>query len=265
MKKLLITLLALGLGFGFTQAQQEGPGGGSMDPSGEFDVPEDIQVLRTELESLKAELKTSRDTLLDELEASEATREEKIVALAEWRTANEDKITAIQDLAEQLRDLVDEYRPDRIEVPEWIQEKRTELRTLRQQLADSRRAAILALEDPTDAEIRAAIEAWRSENEAQIAATRALAEEIRTWFQENRPHRPPPGMSDGMVQRRGQFRQNIQEMRQLRTQLMDPNLSEEDYDRIREQQRLLLQERKELMRQKRIHEGDAGGDRRPQG
>ena len=264
MKKLLIILLALGLGVGVSQAQQEGPGG-TNDPAGDYDVPEEIQVVRAELDALKAELKTSRDALLDELEAIGATREEKIVALAEWRVANEDTIAQIQDLAEQLKALVDEYRPDRIEIPAWIQEKRDELRTLRQQLAESRRAAILALEDPTDAEIRAAIEAWRAENVDLIAQTRALAEEIRTWFQENRPFRPAPGGDyEGMTQRRKQFRQNIQSMRQLREQLMDPNLSEEDCDRIREQQRTLLQERKELMRQKRIHEGDAGGDRRPE-
>ena len=263
MKKLLIMLMALGLGFGISQAQQEGPGG-NMDPAGDYDVPEEIQVVRSELEALKTELKTSRDALLDELEASGATREEKIVALAEWRVANEDTIAQIQALAEQLKALIDEYRPDRIEIPAWIQEKREELRTLRQQLAESRREAILALEDPTDEEIRAAIEAWRAENADLIAQTRALAEEVRAWFQENRPHRPPPGGDyEGMTQRRKQFRQNIQAMRQLREQLMDPNLSEEEYDRIRQQQRTLLQERKELMRQKRIHEGDAGGDRRP--
>jgi chromosome segregation ATPase len=265
MKKLLIILLALGLGQGISNAQQEGPGPNS-DPVVDYDVPEEIQIVRGELEALKTELKTSRDALLDELEANNATREEKIVALAEWREANAGTIAQVQELAEQLKALVDEYRPDRIEIPEWVQAKRDELRTLRQQLAESRRAAILALEDPTEEEIRAAIEAWRAENGDLIAQTRALAEEIRTWFQENRPHRPPPGGDmEGMTMRRKQFRQNIHEMRQLREQLMDPNLSEEEYDRIREQQRQLLQERKELMRQKRIHEGDAGGDRRPEG
>ncbi|MGC9452317.1 MAG: hypothetical protein ACP5I4_12820 [Oceanipulchritudo sp.] len=271
MKKLLITILSLGLGFGLSQAQMEGLGGpgpgpgGDVEPPAEFEIPEEIVVLRSELESLKVALKESRDALLDELEANEATREEKIVALAEWRAAHEEDIAAIRDLADQLRDLVDEYRPDRIDIPEEIQVKRDTLREMRQDLAESRREVILALEDPTAEEIRAAIEAWRAENQDLIDETRALAEEIRAWFRENRPHRPPPGLSEGMVQRRAQFRQNIQEMRQLREQLMNPDLTEEQYEQIRMQQRELLQERKTLMRNKRADEGGVGGDRRPGG
>ena len=262
MRKYLVTLFALGLGFSLVLGQHEGPGG-SMDPAIEFEVPEEIQVLRTEMETLRATLRESRQTLLQQMEQEGATYEEKVQALAQWREDNSEQIAEMQQLANQLREMIRELRPDPLEIPADVQQVREQVRVLRQELAQSRRQAILDLEDPTDEEIRAAIEAWREQNQVKIQQVQELAAQIRNWFREHRPDRPPPDVTGEMTQRRAQFRNNIQEMRQLRHQLMDPELTPEEHDALREQQRLLLQERRVLMRTKRNQEGGVGGDRRP--
>jgi len=242
-----------------------GPGGGEYQAP-EIEVPQEILDLRAELEAAKDALHASREALLEELKTDGATSDEIVAALAVWREEHEADILAIQELAAELRDLVQEYRPDiHIDLPDWMIAKREQLRIQRQELAQSRRQAIAGVEDPTEENIRAALEQWRNENQEQIQATHQLAMEIRNWFRENRPDRPDPVMTGAMVQRREQFQTNTAEMRQLRNRLMDPTISEEERLQLREQQRLLLQDRKTLMRQKRDQEGDAGGDRRPGG
>lgn len=265
MKRLLALICALVVSAPFAVAYQNGDGSGDGFGSGwDGEVPQEILDIRAEMDALKTALHADREALLATL--VDATNEERLAALAEWRAEHQEDFEAIYALAEQLRALVHEYRPDmHIEVPPEIQAKREQLREMRQTLAQSRQQAILALEDPTDEEIRAAVEAWKVQNQEQIAATQQLAQEIRNWFRENRPDRPPPDMTQAMVQRKQRFRENINEAHQLRLQMDGLDPDSDEYAAVRNQLRSLLQERKQLMRNKRIGEGGAGGDRRPEG
>ncbi|MEX0331981.1 MAG: hypothetical protein AB3N64_11210 [Puniceicoccaceae bacterium] len=265
MKKLLALTCAVLIAAPLAMAYQHGDGSGDGMGSGwDGEVPQEILDIRAELDALKTALHADRDALLATLE--DATDEERMEALAQWREDHADEFAAIHALADQLRALVHEYRPDmHVEIPPEIQAKREELREMRQTLAQSRKEAILALEDPTDEEIRAAVEAWKLENQEAIAATRQLAQEIRQWFRENRPHRPPPDVTQSMVQRKQRFRENINEAQQLRLQMEGLDPDSDEHAALRQQLRSLLQERKQLMRNKRIGEGGAGGDRRPEG
>jgi murein L,D-transpeptidase YcbB/YkuD len=263
MKRLLTLICTLLVTAPFAAAFHHGDGSG--DGSGwDGEVPQEILDIRAELHALKSALHADREALLATLEG--ATEEEKIAALSAWREEHEAEFAAIHELAGELRALVEQYRPDmHIEIPPEIQAKRDELRAMRQALAESRREAIAALEDPTDEEIRAAIEAWKAENADAIAAAQDLAREIRQWFRENRPHRPPPEVTQEMHQRRLRFKENIGEVRDLRAQMEGLDPESDEYAALREELRTLLQERKRLMRNKRADEGGVGGDRRPGG
>lgn len=289
MKKLLITLCSFGLVLGLAQGQMgDGFGDGSGGMEGPMHnmpppLPEDldpevyeaITTLHTEIVAMRQALAESRAAALAELD-DDATREERIAALTLWREENASTIEDLHTLTEELRSIIAENRPDRpfVEIPEEILALRTELRERRVALAQSRREAILTLgEDPTDEEIRAAIEAWRTENADEIAAVRALSQEIRDWFRENRPHRQGAFDTPRMEQRRGEFRENVRAMhasrQELRNQLGNPDLTEEERHHLiqnfREQQRELMRERQMLKRQERIDQGGVGGDRRPGG
>ena len=265
MKRLLAFLCAILVTAPFAVAYQNGDGPGDGMGSGwEGEIPQEILDIRAELDALRTALHADRDELLATL--VDATNEERQAALAAWREENADQFQAIHELADQLRALIHEYRPDmHVDVPPEIQAKREQLREMRQTLAQSRKQAILSLENPTDEDIRAAIEAWKVQNQEAIAATQQLSQEIRNWFRENRPDRPPPAMTQKMAQRKLQFRENMQQVRQLRTQMDGLDPDSDEFAAYRLQLRSLLQERKQLMRDKRADEGGAGGDRRPGG
>ena len=155
--------------------------------------------------------------------------------------------------------------PDEWEIPGDILALREQLIVARQALKTSRDALIASLQEQgaTQDEIRAAVEAWRVENAGEIETVRQMAMEIRQWFRENRPDRPFPEMTQEMMQRRSQFRENIMEVRQLRERLRTCDPDSEECDQLRLQLREKLQERKTLMRNRRAGEGGVGGDRRP--
>jgi post-segregation antitoxin (ccd killing protein) len=294
MKKLIITLCSLGLMFSLAQAQQNGPGGpgygdGSGNPPADVpppppdiippdvgnEIPEEIVLLHQEVKALRDALRDSRQAVLEGLD-EDATREERMEALETWRTENSEQIEEVRSLSEELRALVRENRPNGpwVDVPEEIVALREQLHAQRQVLAESRQQVIAGLgENPTDEEVRAAIEAWRETNADAIAEAQNLAEQLREWFRANRPDRPGAAFSPGMALRREAFRNNIREMQQnrmqLRTQLQNPDLTDPERQQImatfREQQRELMQERKSLKRQQRISQGGVGGDRRPGG
>lgn len=159
-----------------------------------------------------------------------------------------------------------------VEIPDEIMDLHADISDLRDALRISRQAVIDGLgEDATAEDIRAALEDWRVANEDAITDARELATTLREWFQANRPERPGVGNSPEMVQRRQAFRENVAQMQanrqQLREQLRDPALTEEDRQQImaqfREEQRNLIRERQSLKRQERIDQGGVGGDRRP--
>jgi len=279
MKRIIITLCSLGLIAGTTFAQP-GPGNGSPGnvppgievPDIDKEIPSEILDLRAEIKAMRDDLRDSREEALEAL-GEDATIVEKRNAMEAWREANSDALGEVQELSQELRELIRDYRSEdpRFEIPDDIIEKREALREQRATLAESRKAAIDALGDEaTDEEIRAAIEDWREENATAIAAARALADELRDWFRENRPPRPRPA---AVAQRRAEFRKNMQDIREnrreLRQSLQDPNLTEEEREQLiadfREQQREFIQERKALRRQQRLDQGGVGGDRRPGG
>lgn len=291
MKRLIITLSALGLLFGMAQAQQNGPGGNfdmpppdsmppdytpPLPPEGfDGEIPEEIVVLRDEIKTIRDALRVSREAVLEEL-GEDASRAEKVAALALWREENDASFVEMRTLTEEMRDLIHEYNPDGpwSEIPDEIILKREDLHMKRTALAESRREAILALgENPTDEEVRAAVEAWREDNAEAIAETQALAMELREWFRESRPHREPPVITPGMRHRKQEFRRLTHEVREnrrdLRQDLRNPDLTEEERLELiqvfREEQRELMRERKQLLRQQRLNQGGVGGDRRPGG
>lgn len=291
MKKLFITLISMGLLVGGLQGQMQGPGygdgtgdgtGGGLiqdPPPPPPDLDPEVLVEITELydavKALRTDLRESRALVIEEL-GPDATREEKIAALTAWHDENEVAIDEMRALSEELRTLIQENRPDRpfIDIPEEVIADREELKDRRIALAESRREAILALgEDPTDEAVREAIEAWRAENADEIEAVRALAQSVRDWFRENRPGREGRVMTPRMLQRRLAFKENVKEMHQnrlqLREQMQDPTLTEQERKAImqnfREQQRELMRERKQLKREERLNQGEGGGDRRPGG
>lgn len=152
-------------------------------------------------------------------------------------------------------------------VPEDILALHEAMLAEREALRASRETAIEGLTD--EAEIRAALEDWRAENQEAIDDIRANAQQVRDWFRANRPERPGAGQTDGMRQRRLQFRANVAEMQlerhQLRLQLQDPDLTEEEREALiqafRDENRETMQRLRARKRQQRL-EGDGGGDRR---
>lgn len=290
MKHLLITLLAMGLLIGTAQGQMQGPGDGPGDGGPAVDVPQepqlppldvdpevlaDITALFDQVKALREDLRVSRTAAIEAL-GVDPTREAVIVALEAWRTEYAGTIETMQALSEELRALIDEYRPEGplVDIPEDILADREELKDRRLALAESRRDAILALgEDPTDEAVREALEAWRTANADEIEAVRELAQSIRDWFRENRPGRHERKVTPDMARRRMEFRDNLQAMHEnrkdLRIQMQDPTLTPEERHAImqqfRQEQKDLMQERKQLKRQERIDQGEGGGDRRPGG
>ncbi|NBD39171.1 MAG: hypothetical protein GVY10_11445 [Verrucomicrobia bacterium] len=285
MKKILIPLSALALIVQGLQAQgtppdftpppppENMPPEPPMPP--EMEIPEEILDLHAEVKMLRDELRESRRAVLEEL-GDEATRDEIAAALSAWRDDNMTTIEEMRALTEELRDAIRENRPGPggFEIPDEVVELRGELQEQRKALAESRRAVVEALgEDATDEEIRAAIEQWREDNADAIAETRALAEEIRTWFRENRPERPGGGPPAHVLQRRAAFKDNAKQIRQNRQEMAKKlraagNNKEERkqiVQQFREEQRQLIRERKELKRQQRQDQVGAGGDRRPGG
>ena len=265
MKRLLAILCTLLVTAPFAVAYQHGDGSGDGFGSGwDGEIPQEILDIRAELNTLKDALHASRDLVLAEL--GDATHEERLAALAVWREEHEAEFAAIHELASELRALVHEYRPDmHVEIPPEIEAKRETLRVMRQELAQSRHAAIAALEDPTDEEIRAAVEAWKEQNQEAIAATQQLAREIRNWFRENRPNRPPPDGLMAMNQRRLQFQENKMQVHTIRQQMEGLDPDSDEYAALREQLREKMRDRKQYMRKRRSDEGGVGGDRRPGG
>lgn len=157
------------------------------------------------------------------------------------------------------------------DVPDDVLQAFNDGKTEREALRVDRDAAIAALgEDPTDDAMRAALEQWRSENEDRIAEIRANAETVREYFRAQREERQQSGESDGMKRRRMQFREDVQVMReaqeQLRLQLQNEELSEEDREALvnafREENRETMRKLKAIKRQQRLEQGDGGGDRR---
>lgn len=73
-------------------------------------------------------------------------------------------------------------------IPEYVNDKRNDLQSLRSELSESRQAVVEGLDvDATPAERRAAMAEWQSANADLIAAADALSSEIRDAIRENRP------------------------------------------------------------------------------
>lgn len=295
MKKILLPLTALALIVGGAHAQPTPPEDAPTTPPPDFtpppppenmppeppmppevEIPEEILDLHAEVKMLRDELRESREAVLEAL-GDDATRDEIANALSAWRDDNMTTIEEMRALTEELRDAIRENRPGPgpggFEIPDEVVELRGELQEQRKALAESRRAVVEALgEDATDEEIRAAIEQWREDNADAIAETRALAEEIRTWFRENRPERPGGGPPAHVLQRRAAFKDNARDIRQNRRRMAtalrnaeNEQQRKEIVQQFREEQRQLIRERKELKRQERQDQVGAGGDRRPGG
>ncbi len=254
-------------------AQFQGPPPGPPPFRGE--VPEEVQDLHTQIDAIRSSLKVSRKAAI--ALGEDPTREAVMAAVAAWHTDNEATLAEMETLTAQLRTLIQENRPgdtNRPAIPEETIQARDELKTRRDALADSRREAILALgESPTDEAVRAAIEAWRTANADEIASVEAMAAELRDSFRGMRPDRPGPHTDAGMVARREGFKENAEALRQnrqeLRQQMQDPSLTPEErrtlMQQFRDEQKEVLQARRELLRQKRNAQAGAGGDRRPGG
>lgn len=275
MKSLILLSGGLVLSALTATAQMERPGGPPTPPFG-GEVPEEVQVLHSEIDALRDSLRTSRDAVIAAL-GEDPSREAIMAAVAAWETDNAATLEEVEALATELRALIQANRPEDVTPPEISDEAlqaREELKTRRQALADSRRATILALgENPTDEAVRAAIEAWRTENADEISAVEALAAEIRDVFRGMRPDRAGPQMDAGMAARREGFRENARALKEnrkaLREQMQDPNLTPGErrtlLQQFREDQKEILQARREMLREKRAAEAGAGGDRRPGG
>ena len=155
-------------------------------------------------------------------------------------------------------------------VPEDILAIHKDVMEDREVLRASRQKAIDDLpEGTTDEVIRETLEEWRTAHETEIEEIRAQAHLVRDWFREHRPVRPEVDQTDGMRHRRQQFRENVAEMqreqRQLRLQLQNPDLTEEEREALiqafRDENRETMQKLRARKRQMRL-EGDGGGDRR---
>lgn len=285
--KLTLSILALSTPLVFGQMQDgsggmqdgSGPNGPREDRPRMGEMPEEVNELRTEFNDLREQLRDSRQAVIDEL-GEDATQEERLQALAQWREDNADLIENVQGVGDELRETIHAYRPDlpEVAVPQDVRDQRQELNNLRRDLNQSRSEAIAALgEDATDEEVQAAIEDWEADNAEQIEDMEALADELKTWFRENRPARGGrdsamgPQRRQEMQQRRQEFKQNLDTMRQERKALRDeisgsdltPEERQAKIQEFRDDQRQLMEERKQLKREQRRSGGDTGGDRRP--
>ena len=158
-------------------------------------------------------------------------------------------------------------------IPEEVLELRAEVQNLHQNLARSRREALLALgEDPSEEAVRNTLEAWRSENAADLVALDEMAESFRNALRENRPDRADVPENAAAAKRREASRANIADVRNERaalgSQLGNPDLSpaerEELVQEFRDNQRALAAERRHLERQERAEQVNTeAGERRP--
>lgn len=234
----------------------------------------DIAEMRASLAALQAELAAARRDLVASLEGIPV--EERREAMERFREENADLVAGIRDLAESIRDAAAEYRPERPErpsVPEEIIATRQELAGLRSELARSRAAVLSGLdEDATREDIAEALAEWRAENAETIEKASDLQTIVDGWFAENRPAQRGPGrdVDPELAERRMNFRESARAMREnraaAREQLRGASADEREalMMQLREQQRELLQERRDLRRMERMHR-DPGGDRRPGG
>lgn len=244
-------------------------------------VPEEIREMRGDLQQLRDEIRESRQAALAGL-GTDATPAQRRAALAEWQSANADRIAAAEALAASIREAIQENRPVRPErperpqrpnVPSEIAEKQAERNSLQNQLAEARAALIAELRaEGADADaIADAMAAWREENADLIAQVQGLGQEIAAWAQSQRPERGERPGNPEMDQRRAEFAQNARDMREARANLgqqmrgpMDPEERQALIEEFRQNQRELMEEQKELRRQQRVGGGDnLGGDRRP--
>jgi len=259
------------------------PGAGPMDPPPEvippdIELPPELMELRTSVQELRTALWESREAVLAAL-GEDATMEERRAALEEWRASAETQalIADVQAAAESLHGAMAEYFPEnpwfdsRPPIPDEIQQAREALVQNRATLRETRRAAIEALgPDATFEERQEALAQWRLENAVLIEETRQIAEQVRTWFRENRPGRADRP-EDAMFQRRQAFHESAAEMRQLRNEFRNrlEGATEEEraqlMEQFRQEQRELMRERRELKRQERLNDAGEGGDRRPGG
>ncbi len=233
-------------------------------------IPEDVLAMRDEIRAMRETLMAERDALLESL-GDDATREEIVAALSAWEAENRSALDEMRGRSDELRDAIRENRPAGMGggPPEEVLAMRDELVSQRQALAESRREAILALgEDPTDEEVREAVEQWRTENADVLEDVEGLGKQLRDSFRANRPEGAGPPDNPGLSERRADFRENVQALRnnrqELRNELQNPDLGPEDrkaiVEQFREEQRTIMQERKDLRRQERREQGGEGGD-----
>ena len=146
---------------------------------------------------------------------------------------------------------IEDNLPD---APEDVQTAYADVVDLRVVLRDSR---------VTWLETHDSLEGWFDENSEDIEKLRASVTTLRDWFREVRPDRPDPVMTGNMIQRRERFMTNskgiTEAQKRLRLMLQnDPDNPE--CQQLREQLKLRLGERKQLLREQRRDEGGPGGE-----
>ena len=143
--------------------------------------------------------------------------------------------------------------------------------TAMRELRADRDAEIAKLgEGATPEEIHEALTGWREANADRIASVKANAQLVRDYFRAQRPDREGLGQTDGMKRRRAEFRDDVAEMRkeqkQLRLQLQDPDLTDEEREALiqafRDENRETMQKLKARKRYQRLEGDGGGGDRR---
>lgn len=151
------------------------------------------------------------------------------------------------------------------ELKAMIEAFRTENHALRTEL----KAELAELTDPTRDEIRAATQAFRTENADRIAAQKALAEEIRAAIRSIREDRPRPTLPPELLAAHQAFRDAQQALRQAQRDLREAlrgatNAADREaiLASFREAQRVRLQALKDAQRDIREGRENAGDDRR---
>jgi hypothetical protein len=107
------------------------------------------------------------------------------------------------------------------------------------------------------------LEGWFESESDNITTLRDSVTLLRDWYREVRPDRPDPVMTGDMIQRRERFMINSKGITEAQTRLRlmlqnDPDNAE--CDQLREQLRLRLGERKQLLREQRRGEDSPGGE-----
>ena len=139
---------------------------------------EGIETIQNERRAIQQDLVSSREALLLELEASEATEEEIREALDSWRSAHLEQFEQLQALQQQLMEHVQAARPDRQVRPgpdAEVQSRREEFRAVAAEIAERRRAAKDALDAAQTAEERRAIlDGFREEQRERMDEQKEL-------------------------------------------------------------------------------------------